>query len=315
MTTRATAQPVNLAEKLEVFFSLFRPTIELAENLVAERSNAQEVILLICARLDALATSIASEDQSNRNAFVHLLVNYSGHRDLMESVSAGNLYYELGYHRWLAEGLIPKPGRLHRFSRLNDPILYLLDRGGMPLTVEAAQRLLTCAMRGIARTFRCRLGQPLKKPMVGKPKEVMAALSTELRRSRGSDLKANLEDAFRPILESKTVANILYESFRNSAVHDIKVEVDEDLFFSGTAPYWQPLHSEYYPPFLFIKFPALFLIGLLRNCLQTSHRKMLATGKLPPDVHYHVFGTGINNLQFLEDKLLPNASYLRFQHK
>ncbi len=315
MTTRAASQPANLAEKLEMFFSLFRPTIELAENLVAARSNAQEVILLICARLDALASSMASEDQSNRSTFVHLLVNYSGHRDLMGSVSAGDLYYELGYHRWLAEGLVPKPGRLRRFSRLDDPILHLIDRSGVPLTVEAVHRLLTRAMRAVRATFRCGPGQSLKKPTVGKPKVVMAALNAEFRRSRDSDLKDNLEEAFRPILENKTVANILYENFRNNAVHGVKVEVDDTVFFRTSKPYWQPLYSEYYPPFSFIKFPAPFLIELLRNCLRTSHRKMLTTGKLPPDVHYHAFGAGMDNLQFLDDELLPKGRDLRFQNR
>jgi len=49
----------------------------------------------------------------------------------METVSEavpGDLYYGLGFHRWLAEGMIPKPGRLFRFSDLDDPIISLLDR-------------------------------------------------------------------------------------------------------------------------------------------------------------------------------------------
>jgi len=141
-TRTPSVKPPNLAERLERFFNLFEPTIKLAEDLIAARSNSQEVVLLLCARLDALASCTGREDQSNRQAFTHLLVNYAGHRDLMCSVSAGDLYYELGYHRWLAEGMIPKPGRLYRFSRLNDPIIHLLDRSGIPLTVETVHRLL-----------------------------------------------------------------------------------------------------------------------------------------------------------------------------
>lgn len=315
MAKRATSRPMDLATSLEAFYSLFRPTIELTESLVAARSNPQEVILLLCARLDALASSMASDDQSNRNAFVHLLVNYSGHRDLMESVSAGDLYYELGYHRWLSGGMIPKPGRLHRFSRINDPILHLLDRSGIPLTAEAAQRLFTRAMKAIEKNFRCRPGQPNRKPMSGKRNAVMAALSAEFQASREADLKENLEEAFRQVLEDKTILNILYDKFRNSVVHGLKVEIDEDIFFTLKRPYWESLHTELYPSFLFVKFPAQFLVELLRNCLRTSHRKMLETGKLPPDVHYHVFGSGWDNLDSLDHALLPKGRDLRFQNK
>lgn len=120
------------------------PELKLAEDLLNAKSNAQEVVLLLCARIDALACCISHEHQSNRQSFASLLVNYAGHRDLMQSVSTGDLYYELGYHRWLIEGMIPKPGRLTRFSRVDDPIIHLLDRSGIPLTVEAARHVFDC---------------------------------------------------------------------------------------------------------------------------------------------------------------------------
>jgi len=140
-------QSENLAERLDRFFGLFQPTIELAENLIRSKANAQEIVLLLCARLDALASCLAREDQSSRQSFIHMLVNYSGHRGLMQSVSAGDLYYELGYHRWLAEGLIPKPGRLHRFSRLNDPILSLWTAAAsrLPSKLWSVYSLASCA--------------------------------------------------------------------------------------------------------------------------------------------------------------------------
>jgi len=85
----------------------------------------------------------------------------------------------------------------------------------------------------------------------------------------------------------------------------VRVEFDEATFFRAQQPYWQSLYSEYYPPFLFVKFPGPFLIELLRNCMQTLHRKMLATGKLPPDVHFHAFGFGPNEyLPFLDEELV-----------
>jgi hypothetical protein len=44
-------------------------------------------------------------------------------------------------------------------------------------------------------------------------------------------------------------------------------------------------------------------------------QEMLATGKLPPDVHYHAFGSGVDDLQFLDEELLPKGADLRHQLK
>lgn len=305
----------TLAEKLDRFFAIFQPTIDLVERLMASKKNSQEVVLLLCARLDALASCLAREDQSNRQSFIRLLTDYSGHRQLMQSVSAGDLYYELGYHRWLTEGLIPKPGRLHRFSSVNDQVLRLLDGSGVPLTVEAVERLLTRLMRALTSDFRCRSGQPLRKPMLAKPALVTARLTRAFEKSKDKELSKNLHDALQPLLESKTLAGILYEKSRNTAVHEAWVEFEEAAFFSAERPFWEPLYSPYYPPFLLVRFPARFLLEMLFNCMMTMKHKMLATGKLPPDVHYHVFGPHDDDVEFLDEELLPRGAEGRHQFK
>jgi hypothetical protein len=307
---------VILSEKVDSFFKLFEPTIQLAERLITENNNAQEVVLLLCARLDALASCIASEDQSNRESFIRLLVNYSGYRDLMGSVSAGDLYYELGFHRRFAESMIPKTGRLVRFSRLDDPIIELLDRSNIPLTLEAAQGLLTRLMRVMTENFRCRPGQALRKPTTAKPKTITDALTEEFKHSRDLEVRQGVERAIQPLLRTMTVAALLYENFRNPAVHGLKVELDESTFFQSKQPHWRPLYSEHYPPFMFIKFPGPFLLELLRNCMRTVKHEMLAKGKLPPDAHFHVFGTNMGgSTEFLDSELLPKPYGLKFQRK
>lgn len=258
----------TLPEKLDRFFSLFEPTITLAENLINARANPQEVVLMLCARLDALASCNAREDQPNRQSFIRLLTDYSGHRDLMESVSVGDLYYELGYHRWLSEGLVPKPGRLTRFSRVNDPIIHLLDRSGIPLTCEAVQKLLTRLMSAISQDFRCRPGQPRWKPVMEKPKSITRNLIARFKGPKDEELRQNLGPAIEPLLQRKTLAAILYENFRNAAIHGLKVPFNEIPFFRAREPYWESLYADYYPPFLFVKFPGRFLVEVLRNCIE-----------------------------------------------
>ncbi|HEX4020013.1 MAG TPA: hypothetical protein VHX63_02620 [Acidobacteriaceae bacterium] len=303
-------------EAVDAFFNLFEPTILLAEKLISARTNAQEIVLLMCARLDALASCTSREDQPNRESFIRLLVNYGGYRNLMESVSVGDLYYELGYHRWLAEGMIPRPGRLVRFSRLNDPILELLDRSNVPLTVDAVQSLLTRLMRVMSDHFRCRPGQPLRKPMTGKPKTIAEKIVVEFKHSKDVELRESICAAIEPFLRKKTVAALMYDNFRNPAVHGLKVELDEANFFNGQSPYWQSLYSDYYPPFMFVKFPGPFLLDLLRNCMRTLKEQMLSKRKLPPDVHFHAFNPDIvENIQFLDCELLPKPYNLKFQRR
>jgi hypothetical protein len=306
----------GLVEALGRFFDLFEPTLKVAADLVNRRANAQEIVLLLCARLDALASAVTAEDQPNRQAFIRLVITSAGHRDLMESVSVGDLYYELGYHRWLMEGLIPKPGRIYRFSRLNDPVIQLLDRSGIPLTQETGYRFLTRIMEALSKNFRCRPGQRLTKPSTAHVKAILNAVEAQFQSWKDPEVRENVGAAIKPLLELNTVAGILYSKFRNNAVHGVKVEVDDSAFFRESAPYWQPLYSEFYPPFYFIKFPARFLIRLVQNCIQTLRQKFLAAGKLPPDIHTIAFGYDIDaRTDLLDTKLLGEGRYIRLQNK
>ena len=136
-----------LNDALENYFSIFDSTRSLATELIRKRKNPVEVLILLCARLDAIASDAASEAASSKKAFVHFLTAYGGNKDLFECVSVGDLYYELGYHRWLLEGTIPKAGRLHRFSEINDPIIRLFEGAGLPITLKDSAILLETLMR------------------------------------------------------------------------------------------------------------------------------------------------------------------------
>jgi hypothetical protein len=316
MDSRAVlSDPNDLKQALDRFFGLFRPTLDLVAGLVRSKSNVQEIILLLCARLDALASSISRQDQPNRQAFIHLVVDYAGDRSLMESVSVGDLYYELGYHRWLIDGLIPKPGRVHRFGRLNDPVIQLLDRSGVPITAGIARSFLTRIMKAISSKFRCSARQRLSKPMVAKPAAIVATLRAEFQGSKDAEILQNLGTAIQPLLATMTLAGILYDKFRNNAVHGIKVEIDEARFFTEREPFWQALYSEYYPPFLLVKFPAAYLVEMIQKCVATLRRKFLAAGKLPPDVHSLAVGYSLDQLDLLDTEMVADGTDLHLQLK
>ncbi len=302
----------SLEDMIDRYFDLFTPTTQLLERLIAAKENAQDVLLLLCARLDALASSISSENRPNREAFTKLVTAYGGHRTLMESVSLGDLYYELGFHRWLMEGMIPKPGRIASFSQVDDPIIDLIELSDIPLTTEAASALITRIMKTIERNYRCRPRQPLTKPNTVKPGALKAAIEEEFKRSRTIETE-KLSAAIQPLLQSKTIAGLLYGNFRNGAIHGVKVNFDETKFFGELQPYWQPLYSEYYPPFMSVKFPAPFLLNLLRKCIESLRASWIAKGNVPPEAHWHIFGSGMDELQLLDRTLLPEPTTLRIQ--
>lgn len=302
----------RLTDVLDRFIDLFEPTKRLAERLIAENSNPQEILLLLCARLDALASCVARADRGNHDSFIDLVVNYGGHRDLLQSVSLGNLYYELGFHRWLMDGMLPKPGRVVRFSPLDDPIIELLEQSDIPLTCEAARAFITKLIKCIERNFRCRPGQSLKRATIAKLGNVDTALQRDFTRSRIVEPNA-LVKAVRPLLRSVTVSELLYRNFRNQAVHGIEVRLDEKRFFREQIPYWQHLYSDYYGSFMLLNFPAPFLLSLLRNCLTTLRRALLEKGTVPPDIHWCLFGHDLGQLHLLDRDRLPESSTLRLQ--
>ena len=164
-------RPINKALEgaLDRYFASFDGTRELAAELIAKRKHPIEALILLCARLDALASDAAKDDMSSRKAFTAFVAAYGGHRDLFNSVSVGDLYYELTYHRWLLEGMIPSPGRLqHVFSRLDEPILHLLDEAGLPLTLKDSEALLDTLIRICKQEYRAVPGHRVTKPRVAK---------------------------------------------------------------------------------------------------------------------------------------------------
>ena len=73
---------------------------------------------------------------------------------MFDSVSVGDVYYELDYYLWLLPGMIEKAGRIHIFSRLNEPILRLLVDSEIAFTLEESQHLINRIQRVLRKHFR-----------------------------------------------------------------------------------------------------------------------------------------------------------------
>lgn len=296
-----------LQEGLARFFDQFRATRELVDQFIRSNSHPQEILILLCARIDALASTSASDDEASGDSFVDFVTTYGGKRKLFESISVGNLYYELDYHVWMLPGMIRKPGRIHVFSRPNDPIKRLLVDSDIPLTLEDCQRLLKRLQRGLRHQFRVAPSQPRQKQPLASPAAIEQAILMEFRNQSG-EWKAALRKAITPLLRMHTVARILYRSFRCQAIHGGRVRIDEVKFYAEREPYWQPMYSRYYGPFQFVEFPAHFLATLFGDCIRNYRKRLEVTQKLPPDIHFDMFPEDIfSHPELLDHRLLPRV--------
>lgn len=64
---------------------------------------------------------------------------------------------------------------------------------------------------------------------------------------------------------------------------------------------------------MLMMFPAPFLLELLRNCLTTLKHAMLARGRVPPGVHWQLFGYDLDKLHLLDRSLLSGPRMLGVQ--
>jgi hypothetical protein len=199
--------------------------------------------------------------------------------------------------------MIEKAGRVQLFSRLNEPILKLLVDSEIPLTLEAAQRLMKRIQRGLRRAFRAAPGQSRQKSPLASAKAIEHAVLDEFGKWQGTQ-KSALRKAIGPLLSATTIARILYHKFRCGAIHGGKVRIDETKFFAEKHLYWRPLYSEYYGPFQLVEFPASFLAAVFCDCTRNYQKKLEVTRKVPPEIHFEMF-PGISQLHFLDGTLLP----------
>lgn len=299
---------------LDTFFGQFSSTIELAEELIAERKHPQEILLLLCGRLDALASSSAREGEPSGKSFARFVTDYGQRRRLFESVSMGDLYYEVAFHQWLLPGTIEKPGRLYRFSEVHDGILSLLTESDIPLTQQEADRMLAKILKTLRHHFRVAPRQSRKKQTAGTMPHVIETIVNGLKKKKESaESIATLRRALRPLLDSKVIARILYERFRCEVIHGGSVSINEGRFFDETEPYWNPWYSGYYGSFMHIEFPARWLVALMRDCIQGFRRHLTARGKLPLGIVFDgLEGDLMEHAELVDEDFVGNGGPVKF---
>lgn len=85
----------SLRAALNQFFQQYSSTIDVVNGWVQAKIHPQEILILLCSRIDALASGAASEDETSTRAFTSFVTTYSGKSTLFESVSVSDVFYEL----------------------------------------------------------------------------------------------------------------------------------------------------------------------------------------------------------------------------
>ena len=304
----------QLGKRLDEYFSIFDPTIELAEDLISAKTNPLEVLILVCARLDALAndTSVAGTPQTR--AFIEFLARFSGHKKKFSDISAGDVYMDLSYYSFMAEGMIESPGRIRVFTREDDSIVQFVDRSGIPLTAEACEKLFTRGLRALRKHHRVIPGQPHRKPLTCPISKLNPSLASALA-SRDTVDEAKIATALSNYLRDMSLASILYKKVRSGIIHGADVPINEERFFNEALPYWEPYEFEF-GEFLMVAFPANFLLNVLKEGLKRLRNQFVASRKIAPAIFWSVFADyGLRHLDLLNEDLLEDSPPLGLRHR
>ncbi len=294
----------KLERQLSSFFSTFNSTLELVDELINSKSHAQEIIILTCARLDALASTSKPQDSPRRDAFISFVCDYGQDRDFFNRISVGDLYWDFYYHRNLArQGLLVSEGRFYRYSMHTDAFIEFIDYSDIPLVEATIEHMLNKTMDALSSCFRVKPGQSMMKKYIASMDEVLECIGDSLKRSRLKSYGDSIVKALRPLVNTKILARILYERYRSEVIHGGHVEISENKFFSETSPYWAPFHDFSHGRWLQVEFPAKYLKVLLERCITTYKQHLVAKGTIPIEVHLLAFGEeGVKNFRYIDDE-------------
>jgi hypothetical protein len=178
-----------------------------------------------------------------------------------------------------------------------------------------SDNLLATLTRILQREFRVKPRQPPSKPRLVKTSQLEQRIRSAAKKTRLRPIADKLPKALRSLLESKKVCTILYTRFRCEAIHGATIVLNSERFFSEKQIYWAPVYSDYHGDYEFLEFPGQFLLGCLESCINTYRHHLKAKGKIPPNIHFHIFRDIVSELDLLDREFLPTGGSVRLKIK
>jgi hypothetical protein len=295
---------------LDRAFDPYFSTVKLLRNWLSDRKNIQEFVILACARLDSLS-NIAFPEGAQENNFVRFLTTYSTSRRDLEKISLPDLYFFVNFHDWALPGVVSKPGHLHMFEPKRDrDLISLLWYSGVPITEKGVGTLIRFFLRQLKKHYRIVPNQSLTKPSYDTTKSIRQRLESAAG-SYKSDYYSKAVDLIGPVLDKYRLAALLYREYRCGAIHKYRVDLDEPEFFTKRKPYWSTIWSNVATPskFLKLRFPGLFLLELLDECVRNYKANLTNRKKLPVDVFFE-FCDIFDDMDYLDEESIPSGKDL-----
>jgi hypothetical protein len=291
----------------------YRDTIALLDDLQAERRYIYEFVLLVCARLDALAN--VGQGVRTRDNFVRFVTRYGVHRREFAQVSVPDLAAQLVGYLWVLPGTIPQPGRLQLLTENDAPLIDVIERSDLPITEEHITAFLSFILAALQATFRIRPGQSKRKQSMASAGDVLAtARSYAASYKRGRYVRA--VRAIEPLVRDASVARRLYRDYRSAAIHEHGFEVDEEGFFRRESMYWRTVYrhpSTELPPGLELQFPATCLRETLSSCLDSYQRDLFHRRKVPLSLFLDLFD--LDDAEYLDDATIPEGRTVHYSSR
>ncbi len=272
-------------EKLKTVFSSYYETIELIDYLIDKKRNSQEIILLVCSRLDSLSNLAIKNTQSQKRSFIKFLYNYSGEKRFFNNISVADLYQYLMYYGNMADGaLIDVPGRIKRFGSDSDEFLFFIEKSSVPITGKLVRQITFRLAQLLKNNYRVKPKQRTTKKYIASSNEINNLIKKEIKIPNPSKIIKAIE----PLLERFKIGSIFYKRYRCGVIHGYKVNLNEKEFFKNEKPY-HGVFENLEERFFLIEFPAKYLKKLLVKSLETYIGELRSVKKFPLDLFNEMF--------------------------
>lgn len=293
----------------EALSERFGSTSALLDTFLAESTNARELVILACSRLDALA-NLAVLETTQQKRFISFMNRYSAKGADLALVAVPNLYSYLSRHYDTVSATIREPGRLRLYDPIIDrPLLQFVVDSKLPITSEDVERFLEYFSRVVQRRYRTTATQSRAKPVLEDEDQLHRYLLRESGRyRRGRYLDA--ARAMRPLLRDFTIGALLYREYRSGAIHEFGFGVD-DRFFQETTLYVSTRrHLLEDTLYLEVRVPARWLIGAYKTSLSRYQAQLVRSRKLPIGLYLEVCDV-LEEFEYLDESSVGEGRELR----
>jgi hypothetical protein len=282
----------NIEKRIGSAFEKYGTTIDLLKEFAKERSNTQEFILLVCARLDSLS-NMAFRKKSQKDNFVEFLIHHSGHKNKILSISLPDFYDYLSYQRWVLPGSLEKDGRLHMFDpRRDEKYVTFIWNSGIPINQTKVETLLKFLLRSLKNNYRVLPNQSTSKKSIDSLNNVVRCLEYLAKRSNRTFFREAIvsNQHLSNMIKEFSLASILYKEYRCGIIHEYGVDVDPVHFYSRRQVYFRTLYNDLVYPTrrLSVQFSARFLFDLLVNSISSYRKRLQQTKRLPIDLYSEI---------------------------